>query len=395
MELISGKITIKHILQHNNNWFRFYKKHSLLIREAIPWNIDKIFNCRSKNLGFHRYQCPDCDHTITIPHSCKSRFCSSCGTLATNNWISSSLNEFLDVPYQHLIFTVPSQIRSLILCNRKLLLDILFKSTSKTILSWTKQNKSYVPGLTMVLHTFGADLTFNPHIHVLITCGGLSLDHSKWIANSYISHHALKSIWRYQIITSLRTLFKKQSLNLPNEEIFSNHTSFNDFLNTLYQKTWFVHIGKSLSNAYFTIRYIGRYTKRPVIAEARITSYDGQFVQFYFKDKSTNQTFYLKLTVEEFIANLIRHIPDKHFRQIRYAGIFASRLKTSLTTIAKKLLFQLKKSNAKILSWRERKIKSNGKDPLVCPKCLKKMFLSVIAYANKYGQLKIIHCLPP
>ena len=118
-------------------------------------------------------------------------------------------------------------------------------------------------------------------------------------------------------------------------------------------------------------------------------------MQFYFKDKSTNQTFYLKLTVEEFIANLIRHIPDKHFRQIRYAGIFASRLKTSLTTIAKKLLFQLKKSNAKILSWRERKIKSNGKDPLVCPKCLKKMFLSVIAYANKYGQLKIIHCLPP
>jgi len=395
MELISGKITIKHILQHNNNWFHFYKKHSPLIREAIPWNIEKIFNCRSGNLGFHKYQCPDCNHTITVPHSCKSRLCSSCGALATDKWISSSLNEFLDVPYQHLIFTVPSQFRSLILYNRKLLLDVLFKSTSNTILSWTKQNKSYIPGFTMVLHTFGADLKFNPHIHVLITCGGLSLDKSKWIPNLYIAHQALKSIWRYQVINSLRTLFKKQSLNLPNKEIFSNHPSFNNFLNALYQKTWYVHLGKSLSDASFTVRYIGRYTKRPVIAESRITSYDGQYVQFYFKDKSTNQTFYPKLTVEEFIANLIRHIPDKHFRQIRYAGIFASRIKTSSTAIARKFLFQLKQSSAKILSWRERRIKSIGKDPLICPKCFKQMFLCAIAYPNKYGQLKIILCQPP
>ncbi len=395
MELISGTITINHILQHNNNWQRFYKKHYKLIRDAIPWNIDKILNCRSRKLGFHKYQCPDCHHSITVPHSCKSRLCSSCGVLATNNWISSSLNDFLDVPYQHLIFTIPSQIRSLILANRNLLLNMLFKSASNTVLSWTKQNKSYIPGFIMVLHTFGADLKFNPHIHVLITCGGLSLDNSKWISNFHFPHLALKSIWRYQIINSLRTLFKKHSLSLPDKEIFSDYTSFNNFLNALYQKTWFVHLGKSLSDASFTVRYIGRYTKRPVIAESRITSYDGQYVQFYFKDKATNQTFYPKLTVEEFIAHLIRHIPDKYFRQIRYAGIFASRVKSSLTAIARNLLFQLKKSNAKILSWRERRINFTGNDPLICPKCLKKMFLSVIAYANKYGQLKIIYCQPP
>jgi len=329
MELISGTITINHILQHNNNWQRFYKKHYKLIRDAIPWNIDKILNCRSRKLGFHKYQCPDCHHSITVPHSCKSRLCSSCGVLATNNWISSSLNDFLDVPYQHLIFTIPSQIRSLILANRNLLLNMLFKSASNTVLSWTKQNKSYIPGFIMVLHTFGADLKFNPHIHVLITCGGLSLDNSKWISNFHFPHLALKSIWRYQIINSLRTLFKKHSLSLPDKEIFSDYTSFNNFLNALYQKTWFVHLGKSLSDASFTVRYIGRYTKRPVIAESRITSYDGQYVQFYFKDKATNQTFYPKLTVEEFIAHLIRHIPDKYFRQIRYAGIFASRVKSS------------------------------------------------------------------
>lgn len=395
MELFSGKITIKHILQDNNNWQRFYKKHSALIREAIPWNIEKVLNCRSGNLGFHRYQCPDCDHSITVPHSCKSRLCSSCGTIATDNWVSSSLNDFLDVPYQHLIFTVPSQIRSLILFNRKLLLNLLFKSASKTILSWTNQNKSYTPGFIMVLHSFGSDLKFNPHIHVLITCGGLSLDNSKWIPNFYISHQALKSIWRFHIINSLRTLFKNHSLIPSDKALFSNYTSFNNFLNTLYQKTWFVHLGKSLDNASFTIRYIGRYTKRPVIAEGRITSYDGKYVQFFFKDKYSNKTLFLNFTVDKFIALLIRHIPDKHFRQIRYAGIFASRVKSSLTAIARNLLFQIKPSSAKIISWRERIINFTGKDPLLCPKCFKQMFLTSIAYPNKYGQLKIIFCQPP
>ena len=95
MELISGNITIKHILQHNNNWQRFYEKHSDLIREAIPWNINKILNCGTENLGYRRYECFDCGQIVTVHHTCKSRICSSCGTLATDNWIAASLNEFL------------------------------------------------------------------------------------------------------------------------------------------------------------------------------------------------------------------------------------------------------------------------------------------------------------
>ncbi len=232
MESISGNISIKYILQDNNNWQRFYEKHSELIREAIPWNIDKIFNCRTKNLGFHKYICPDCFHTVTVPHTCKSRLCSSCGTLATDNWIASSLNEFIDVKYQHIIFSIPSSINSIILFNRKLLLNLLFKCVRTTILSWTttQTKKSYTPGFIMVLHTFGRDLKFHSHIHILITCGGLSPDKSRWIHNSYIPHKALKNIWRYQVVNSIRTLFKNQKLNLPNEERFSNYNSFNKLL---------------------------------------------------------------------------------------------------------------------------------------------------------------------
>jgi predicted RNA-binding Zn-ribbon protein involved in translation (DUF1610 family) len=394
MELITGNITIKHILQHNNNWQRFYEKHSHLIRDDIVWNINKILDCRTEKLGFHRYECLDCGQIVTVPHTCKSRLCSSCGTVATDNWIASSLNEFLDVPYQHLIFTIPELIRVIILYNRKILLDLLFKSAAKTIRIWTQKHKSYIPGISMTLHTFGRDLKFNPHIHMLVTCGGLSLDYSKWISNFFIPEQVLKPIWRYQIVDSLRKFFKKQLLSLPQNHEFSNYKSFNKFLDSLYDKIWYVYIGKRLSNISFTLQYIGRYTKRPVIAETRITAYDGQYVEFYFEDHATSQTLNLKLTVEEFIARLIRHIPDKNFRQIRYAGIFATRVRTKLLSIARNLLNQLKKLPRKILSWRDRRIKDNGHDPLLCPACGTEMILTMIR-CLKNGQLETVYCHSP
>jgi len=395
MELISG-ISIKHILQDNNNWKHFYDKHRSLIREDIVWNIEKLFSCRT-DLGYHKYICLDCGHTVTVPHTCKSRICSTCGTAATDNWIASSLNDFLDVQYQHIVFSMPSSISTLILFNRKLLLNIIFKCVRKTILSCTtaRNKKPYTPGFIIVLHTFGRDIKFNCHFHILITCGGLSLDKSKWIPNFYIPHDAMKKIWRYQVINSLRRLFKEQSLRLPDTKEFSAYTSFNKYLDNLYSKTWYVNLGASLKDASFTVRYIGRYTKRPVIAETRITSYDGHFVRFFFKDLAANKTLYPELPVEDFIARFIRHIPDKHFRQIRYAGIFASRVKTSLTDIARKLLNKIKKASIRILTWRERRIKSRGTDPLTCPKCLKEMLLSVIVYVSSLGQLKTISCHSP
>lgn len=395
MESISG-IPIKHILQDNNNWQNFYNKHQALIRDDIVWNIEKLFSCRT-DMGFHKYVCLDCGHTVTVPHTCKSRICSTCGTIATDNWIASSLNEFLDVPYQHIVFSMPSSINTLISFNRKLLLNTLFTCVRETILSWTttRSKKLYTPGFIIVLHTFGRDIKFNCHFHILITCGGLSLDKSKWIPNFYIPHNIMKKMWRYRVVDSLRLLFKKQALNLPRHEDFSEYTSFNKYLNNLYTKTWYVNLGESLKDASFTVRYIGRYTKRPVIAETRITSYDGRFVRFFFKDLAANKTFYPKLSVENFISRFIRHIPDKHFRQIRYAGIFASRVKTSLTAIARKLLNHSKKAAIKILSWRERRIKAKGTDPLTCPNCLKEMLLSAIVYVTGYGQLKTISCNSP
>ena len=373
-EIITGRITIKHILQHNNNWQGFYEKHNHLIRESIIENINKVLLCHSKELGFHKYQCPHCGEMQDIPHSCKSRLCSSCGKLATDRWIESSMSRFPNVSYQHLVFTVAEELRTIILLNRKIMLDALFRFAALTITTWTTKNKSYIPGITMILHTFGRDLKFNPHIHVLITCGGLSLDYSQWINNFFIPHQSLKSVWRYNIISFIRKSAKKGLLVLPHD-IQSN---LNPFLDKLYSKIWYVNIGIKLSDARFTITYIGRYTKRPVIAESRILEYDGKFVTFSYEDQLSSETCYVKLSVEEFIARLIRHIPDKHFRQIRYAGVFATRVNSKLIPAIKNLVANIKKSaNISIC-------KQNFLKAPYCPKCGCEMMLVGISHNGRY-----------
>lgn len=340
MELITGNISIKYILQHNNNWPRFYDNHKHLIRESVVENINKLLLCRTQELGFHKYQCPHCGESICVPHSCKSRICSSCGKLATDQWISSSLSQFPNVSYQHIVFTLPEELRDIILLNRKIFLNALFNLAAATVTSWTISNKSYTPGITMVIHTFGRDLKFNPHIHMLLTCGGLSLDRDRWVENFFIPHQALKPMWRYNVVSFIRNSAKKQQLILPAAVKFN----LNALLDTLYSKIWYVSLGRKLPNAKFTLIYIGRYTKRPVIAESRILEYDGESVLFSYEDQISSKTLYVRLTVEDFIARLIRHIPDKGFRQIRYAGIFAARVRSKLIPAVNNILENIRKS---------------------------------------------------
>ena len=376
MELFTGNISIKRILQHNNNWERFYSKHKHQIRPSVIENINKLFLCRTQELGFHKYQCPHCGEFLTVPHSCKSRICSSCGKLATDRWIASCISQFPNVSYQHLVFTVPEELRDIILMNRKILLNALFKLSAATVTSWTISNKSYSPGITMVLHTFGRDLKFNPHLHMLLTCGGLSLDNSSWINNFFIPHQALKPIWRYNVVSFIRASAKKTSLILP-EPVKLN---LNAFLDTLYSKIWYVNLGRKLPNARFTITYIGRYAKRPVIAESRILEYDGNFVLFFYDDRITSKITYVRLTVEDFIARLIRHIPDKGFRQIRYAGIFATRVRSKLIPAVNIILENIRKS-ANIFM-------GNLRDYFTqtprCPSCGYEMILIGISHNGKY-----------
>ena len=179
LETISGHYTLKQIFEDQDNWSKFIAQYDHRLRPVILKEVDKMLSCRDPlRSGYHKYTCPTHpDVEVVVPHTCKSRFCSSCGKLAVDNWIASSMPRFLDVPHHHLVFTIPAQLRNIFLYDRSLL-NLLFTASSRTVLDWCGETGGYLPGVCSVLHTFGSDLKFNPHIHLLITSGGLAHDHS-------------------------------------------------------------------------------------------------------------------------------------------------------------------------------------------------------------------------
>lgn len=368
MEIIGGKVSIRQIFLCRRAWLVFWTANILRLRWAIVWNVARMLLCRT-GWGHREYGCQRCGTTRRVPHTCKSRFCSSCGKAAVDRWVETTLSDTLDVPYQHLVFTIPQELRDWIRMNRKPALNALFRAVKDSLLLWTKQ-RGYRPGLISVLHTFGADLKWNPHIHVIITCGGLSLDESRWIENHFIPHQCLKPMYRYAFLKELKKLFRAGELKPPPaHRHIRTDESFNSYLTQFYKKEWYVHLGKSLKDADFTIRYVGRYGKRPVLAESRITAFDGKTVTFRYKDRATGEDTSLGLPVQEFIARLVMHIPDQNFRVLRHAGLFANRVRREKIATARQRLGQTAKPAPTRIAWREMFRNTFGRAPLACPRC--------------------------
>ena len=166
---------------------------------------------------------------------------------------------------------------------------------------------------------------------------------------------------------------------------------FTRFWDKLYQKDWYVFVRRKLPNARFTAQYIGRYTKKPVLAESRIKAYDSKSVSFEYEDKTAKLRKVTTLPVEEFMIRLVRHIPDKHFRQIRYYGFYSNRTRRDDLAKAKLILKQTAGKKLTPLNWRlRRKIQNGGHDPLICHRCKVELVLVKIVYKSRDGPLKEI-----
>jgi hypothetical protein len=251
-------------------------------------------------------------------------------------------------------------------------------------------------GIVQVIHTFGADLKWHPHLHLLVTEGGLSLDGQRWIKpynqGWLMAHDALKKMWKYHVVAAFREAHKQGQLRFPaNAEFLAQYSRFNALLDKLWRLVWYAHIGACLLDPSATLRYIGRYTKRAVLAEYRITYYDGKVVRFAFKDYAEGgQTSFKTLPVLAFIGRLIRHIPDKHFKMVRYSGLFATRCRSRNLTLARRALGLPDPKlpppdEAPIVSlqtWRARRQAQQGTDPLRRSRCGQSMTLREVAFGS-------------
>jgi hypothetical protein len=383
------KYSIKQILLSNHNWWKFYNKNKDRLRIAILVGVTKLLSCKNIIRGHHEYACsnPACKHIKRIPHTCKSKACSSCGKKASELWIQRQNQIIPATSWQHITFTVPSQLWDLFWYNRFLLNQI--GKIAADAVKGIAAKKGVTPGIFIAIHTFGRDLKRNVHIHLSTTLGGLSLDHTKW-EKLFFHQATLMKIWRYNVVS----LFRKMASELilpPAIHKQLNHTfTFNHFLDNLYQKPWIVHCSKPSEDHEQNVSYLGRYIKRPAIAESKLKHYDGHEVTFKYLDHTTKTYRNFKLTSEQFIARFVQHIPDIGFRMIRYYGFLAHRVRGKLLPLVYKLLGQDNHDNVVSAPTYAELIQKNfGFNPLICILCGHPLIL----YAVHFGKSAIADLL--
>lgn len=365
----------------NDNWKRFYEANRKNIRSSIVENVIKVIYCRTEKLGFKLYQCLSCNTDKKVFFSCKSRFCSSCGKKATDQWIKDRFNDLPNTKWQHITFTVPDLLWDLFWFNRKLLNCI--STLAAHIIMKLAANKSSVPAIFAVLHTFGRDLKRNVHIHLSVTCIGIIVKTGKYV-KLYFQAYKVKKMWRYEIINLFRKLYKTGNMKPPkNMGYIKTIADFNNFLNPLYNKDWYVNLQPPCDNPKKNVDYLARYLKRPPIGETRIKAYDGNNVTYEYLDHYDDTNKLETITVLEFIKRVITHIPDKYFRTIRYYGCLASKNKAKLLPLLYNAIGQIVKTlKKKKIRWRELISKTFNIDPLLCLKCNQEMVFARFKFAN-------------
>jgi hypothetical protein len=304
-------------------------------------------------------------------------------------WIERYTTLFANSGYQHIIFHPPSEFRPYFGIGRTPYFNALYTSVNLTLKDWYTR-EGYLPGIMDVMHNFGRDIKSSPHIHMLITCGGLDPAYSRFVKCDFIPAAYLKKHWKHHFTALIRQCWQQQNLEtIPSHLTYLFDPGYqNKIISKLMDVTWFVYVGEKLTNAVFTVRYIGRYTKRPAIAESRITAYDGKTVTFNFVDHKTDRLTFHTLPVQEFIGKLIRHIPDDNFRIIRYSGFYANRVRGELLPKVFAILGQsykkAKQRLAALTSWWRTQIERFTKlDPLICAACLVPLALISVVYATR------------
>lgn len=371
-------LTFKLILCLNKNWEAYKENGRYRVREVEIREVEKMLACMDPEKGYTIYMCVGCGITKKIPHSCKSRICSVCGKRHADEWAEKINKEMYAVPYRHIILTVSDRLWVYFEGNsrmQKLMLDTAAKVMKEMVRDFNSKKVKAEPGIVMVLHPFGRDLKTNMHVHMMMTEGGLA-GNGKWVDMPYIDYRIIRKKWQYEILTAMKKAMPEdKGLAKVIDWCFRERSNgFNIQAKRRIE-------GKTKQAA----RYMARYVRHPAIADSRIINYDTENVTFVYEREE--KTYTVVMEKNEFIHNVIKHIPDKNFKMVRYFGIHARRAKKAVH-IAMEKLGLLVKYIIKPFSWRKNVKEHTGKDPLKCEKCEGEMLLYKVVYRNKNGDLK-------
>ena len=326
-------------------------------RQSVIENVDKMIHCGDPSFGGAMFGCPVCGNLKFSPFRCHSRFCPTCGVKYSLDRTTSMSFKIINVQHRHCVFTIAEELRPFFLQDRSLL-NCLFSSVRSVVLRlFHKDNKSelFTPEFICVLHTFGRDLKWNPHIHCLISEGGVGTS-LVWRRKPHFNY------------VFLRNAFQTALLNELHSRIGDSFKKVKASIYTNKKNGFYVYAKPQKCDPKHVIKYIGRYLGRPVIATSRIDSYDGEMVTFHYNRHEDDKLVSETIPALDFIKRLIQHIPEKHFKMIRYYGIYARHRKSD-----DKLFRAISREKHAVFRsfnrWREQILLSFGYDPLKCSAC--------------------------
>lgn len=284
--------------------------------------LKNIIECKTEIRGFHSDTCECCGHTQIHYNSCRDPNCPQCGAFDRELWIRRQERHVLNVKYFHVVFTIPSELNPFVLADPAFMYQALFAASARTMKELAGDEKYLGAriGFTSVLHTWGQNLSLHPHIHMIVPGGGMdTLDRWKPSRKKFfIPVRVLSRAFRGKFLDHVKKHFDRSRLK--------DTTSFHAVLNTCYGKDWVVYIKKPMNDAGHVIRYLGRYTHRIAISNARIQGYEDHRVTFTYRDYSDHDRI-KTMTLEdtEFLRRFMMHILPAHFMKIRHYGFLGNR----------------------------------------------------------------------
>ncbi len=306
-----------------------------------------VERCRTAALGGHKDKCVGCPYEAPISYnSCRSRCCPKCQARARRLWLQTQQRDLLNTNYFHVVFTVPHELNPLGLTSRRLFLDLLFEASSQTLLEVAADPKRLGAeiGFLSILHTWSSNLLPHYHVHAVVPAGGLSADHQRWIPTSHplflLPVPTLRTVFREKFLSGLRQLYRKGLLNLRGPAAaFSNRAWFEQLMEKLGNKRWYVYAKPPFGGPEHVLRYLGRYTHRMAISNHRLTAFDGERVSFRWRDYAHGgKQRVMTLDAVNFLGRFFLHVLPKGFVRIRRYGLLSNRFRKQLLPLARTLL---------------------------------------------------------
>jgi hypothetical protein len=286
-----------------------------------------IERCRTAALGGHRDGCDACGYERIRYNSCRNRHCPKCQGRARVLWVAARLEQLLPIEYFHVVFTLPHELNALCRYNQRVVLDLLFRAASQTLLRFGRERLGGEVGVTAALHTWGQTLVEHHHVHCIVTGGALRADGQQWVSSrrGYLfAVRALSAVYRGKYLEGLRRAFERGELRGGEalEEV-RDAASFERFVARLAGQAWVVYAKRPFAGPAQMVRYVGRYTHRVAITNDRIVGIDEAGVSFTYKDyRDGGQRKVMRLGGEEFLGRYLRHVLPKGFQRIRHYGLF-------------------------------------------------------------------------